>query len=216
VSTIYGRITYKNPQNPAVPGIAGVQVRLSGNSEMIVTTDANGSYRFDGLAPGFYQVVPMLAGYDFTPPLFGPADLKASSQLQIDFEGSLQISGKYVMLPIEIKVAQLSRDKILEIPVELTEPVTGDVLITFGAVAGTAGTADYAVKTTKVTIPQGSMSGVVRVTIKKAAAGEASEYFYLKIVNVTGGATIYPGRGTTMVWIIPPMKAYLPAIRKGK
>jgi outer membrane protein assembly factor BamB len=48
-------------------GLEGVTVGLSGDASMSTTTDANGTYVFDGLNQGTYTITPANAGYTFNP-----------------------------------------------------------------------------------------------------------------------------------------------------
>jgi hypothetical protein len=188
---------------------------LTGPANLSTVTDANGNYRFDGLRPGFYQVIPSLAGYAFNPAVVGPFELKFGTSETLNFTGFVLTASTYVKVPLGFNVLSSPKDMVIEIPVELTQVHSGSTVIDYEAWPGTAVSgSDYRLTAGSITIPAGSLSGTVKITVIKGAANEEDEYFFFRIKNVLGGPVVYPGQDTTTIWIIKGTQIYVPIIRK--
>ena len=58
-----------DPAEPALPGMALTLTSQAGGAQLSALAGADGRYRFDALAPGFYNLVPVPpAGYELTTP----------------------------------------------------------------------------------------------------------------------------------------------------
>lgn len=78
----------------ATGAVAGATLVLSGDTDIVVASDAAGNYSFSNIAPGVYTILPSKTGMDFTP-ASQAVTVTSADMANIDFAASVQAAGTH-------------------------------------------------------------------------------------------------------------------------